>query len=198
MKLLILVILLSNLSGCAWIALDRYYGVDGINDQWQSEFRPGKTSTKMMGYPDTQIHSFAHSEFKLTVDISYQDTGAFGPLIVPIIPTPWDSDQNIMVRATVYTESEIEIDFSLWKITTNGVIHNPEKVFVIGVDETGLGKVKLAKNSTIFIVYELKAVDVDSLLLDFGPVEKGPVSIKIPELNLLKTKGTWHYEVWTV
>jgi hypothetical protein len=190
--------MLFSLSGCAWIALDRYYGVDGSNDQWQSEFRPGKTSTKMMGYPDTQIHSFVHPEFKLTVNISYQDTGAFGPLIVPIIPTPWDSDQNIMVRATVYTESEIEIDFSTWQITTNGVVHNPENVFVVGVDESGLGKIKLAKNSTIFIVYQLKAVDVDSLLLDFGPVGKGPKSINIPELNLLKTKGTWHYEVWTV
>ena len=55
-----------------------------------------------MGYP----------EFKFTVDISYQDVAAFGPLIVPIIPTPWDSSINLRLEARVYTEAEIKIDLS--------------------------------------------------------------------------------------
>jgi hypothetical protein len=197
-RLLILIVILSSLSGCTWIALDRYYGIDGKSDQWQSEFRAGKTSTKMMGYPDTQFHSIVHSEFKLTVDISYQDVGAFGPFIIPVIPTPWDSSSEIMVKATIYTESEIEIDFSTWKINTDGVNHNPYKVYVVGIEEKVLGKVKLAKDSRIFILYKLKAADLDSLTIDFSPIKAGQKSIELPELNLIKTKGTWHYEVWTV
>ena len=198
MKSLILVLLLSSLSGCAWVALDRYYGVNGESDQWQSEFRPGKTSTKAMGYPDTQIHSFFGPEFKISVDISYQDIGAFGPLLIPIIPTPWDSSRDLTIEATVYTQSEIEIDFGSWEITTNGVGHIPEEVFVAGMDEAYLGRVKLTKNSTVFLSYKLKAADVDALIVDFGSILKGEELIKIPALKLLKTKGTWHYEVWTV
>jgi len=48
-KLLALVIIFATLSGCAWIALDRDYESSGANYQWQSEFRPGKTSIKKYG-----------------------------------------------------------------------------------------------------------------------------------------------------
>ena len=198
MKLLIALVLLVNLSGCAWIALDRYYGTDGSNDQWASEFRPGKTSTKMSGYPDTQLHSFIKPEFKLTVNISYQDIGAFGPVIVPIIPTPWDSSRELRIVVEVYTESEIEVDFSSWQITTGEESHSPQIVSVVGMDESPLGKIKLEKNSTILVYYQLKVADIDSLSVNFGPFLKGKKSIEIPALNLLKFKGTWHYEVWTV
>mgnify|MGYP000182033045 CR=1 FL=1 len=111
-----------------------------------------------MGYP----------EFKFTVDISYQDVAAFGPLIVPIIPTPWDSSINLRLEARVYTEAEIKIDLSKWKITTGGASYAPENAFVVGLYETPIGKVKLEKNSSIIVVYPLKAADIDSLSVDFG------------------------------
>ena len=71
MKPLVLIILLSALSGCSWIAVDRYYEAVDSNNQWLSEFREGKTSTKNQGYPDTFLHTFTHPEFKLVVDVSY-------------------------------------------------------------------------------------------------------------------------------
>jgi len=198
LRLLILVTFVFSLSGCAWISLDRYYGIDGTNDQWQSKFRPGKSSTKTVGYPDTQIHSFIHPEVELTLEISYQDIGAVGPLIIPFIPTPWDSSKNIMITATLYTESEIEIDFSTWQISTSGVKHEPKEVFVDRISGEVKGKVKLQKGSRIYLPYNLKAADVDSLSMEFGLIKAGQKLIKPPELNLLKTKGTWHYEAWTV
>ena len=198
MKIFLLAVLLASISGCAWISLDRYYENDGSNYQWQSKFRAGKTSTKVMGYPDTQIHTFYHPSFKLTVDISYQDIGAVTPFFIPIIPTPWDSSKNLVVKANIYTDTETEIDLSKWFITTGGVSYAPEKVFIVGQDKAIVGKTMLTKGSYIYVTYQLKVAAIDSLLIDFGTFLKGQESIKVPILQLIKTKGTWHYEVLNV
>ena len=82
-KLLFIIVLLSQLSGCSWIAVDYYYDENSSSAEWVGEFRPGKTSTKMSGYPDTVLYTFEHHDFKLTLNLSYQNVVSIGPVVFP-------------------------------------------------------------------------------------------------------------------
>lgn len=198
MKPFILMFMLAISSGCSWIAVDRYYEAVGSNNLWFSEFREGKTSTKNQGYSDTFLHTFTHPEFKLVVDVSYQDVVLVGPLIFPVIPTLWEHSGNLRMEVIIYTETNTEIDLSQWQVKFDGASHLPEKVYVNGQNDAPIGKVALEKDSQIYVIYPLKAASIDTIEIEFGLVLNGQNSIQVPALNLSKSKGDWHFEQFTL
>jgi hypothetical protein len=204
-KLLFIIVLLSQLSGCSWIAVDYYYDENSSSAEWVGEFRPGKTSTKMSGYPDTVLYTFEHHDFKLTLNLSYQNVVSIGPVVFPIIPMPWKHLSELRLEATIETDQNIGFDLSHWKVKAN--VSNdavqPSEVFFIEnssleTQNQAPAQVNIDKRSRIYLTYPLKAADVSEIVISVGTFSTQTGTITPPKLSLSKARGTWHFEQFTL
>ncbi|NVJ51550.1 MAG: hypothetical protein HWE13_10605 [Gammaproteobacteria bacterium] len=177
--------------------MDRYYAVDGDSALWQSEFKPGTTSGKSTGYPDAQLLHYSTGDIKLTLELSYQEIGAVGP-IVPIIPTPWASSEELMIKVDIQTPTQVVTLFNDWIITANKQSYRPSKVYSEDLAPSPTSGVSLNNRRTVYLQYEVKFSDADKISINFAPLQQGQQNYLIPPLTLVKVKGAWRYEVMTV
>jgi hypothetical protein len=204
LRYLYIVTLLCALSGCSWIAVDHYYESKVAPKNWTSDFRPGITSTKTAGYPDTILYTFSDSNFKLTLNVSYQNVVSIGPLIFPIIPMPWKHAGDLRLQASLELKTSIQFDTNSWKVThkKTGIEISPSKMYLINPDTQAHNqepsKVKLDKDSLIYLSYPIRAADITELAITLGSFTSSNSSVIPPTLNLTKTTGTWHFEQFTL
>ena len=192
------------LSGCSWIAVDHYYESKESISGWSSEFRPGKSSTKNAGYPDAMIFSFSRPEFTVSLNVDYQNVISVGPIIFPVIPTPWKHTGELTLEATITTDSEVEVDLSKWQVSRNGKSRKigPKEIFVPGYSSgsewSEPSPLTLKNDSIVYVRYPLKAADIESINIAIGGFKTSGGLVKPPELNLVKTSGDWHFEQFTL
>lgn len=192
-----LLIFLIFLQGCSWIAVDRYFESSGNSDVWVSKFREGKTSTKIGGYPDTFIHTYHHSKFSVAIDISYQNILFVGPLVFPIIPTPWKHGGDVIIEVRLNSIEEITVDINKWVLVADGVRYLPKSILYSDVGLTTMETLVPKGSSRTLVSYPLKAADLDVISLSVGSILLTGLPINIPSLDLVKQAGTWHFEQFT-
>ncbi len=199
-KISTLIILAILSSGCSWISRDYYYKSDVSVTGWTDEFRKGKRAIKRGGYPDAVIYSYKTDHFKLTLEVSYQDVVIVGPLLFPVIPTPWKSSRDLYLSVKIYPNKPMEFDSSKWKIidgSTNEIFH-PVSYRSIMDNNFLADQVpkKLKIDSTIFmsVTFPIKAVEVSSLTVNLGAFFVGAEEFVLSILTLSKAKGDWHFD----
>ena len=195
---LLLLTLLLELSGCAWISVDHYFASEAPNSAWQATFKKGKNTTKFMGYPDTQIHRFSHPEFELEISMSYQDTVMFGPVIVPIIPLPWDTSKQLLISGNLDSSAPVEIDTSNWWIKTSEGRSSPSFFYTKEAKFNKPTQINLEGPNRMYIGYDLQVAELDVIWIEFGPVYIDGEKVEIPTLKLIQVDGTWRYGAWTL
>jgi hypothetical protein len=192
-----LLILLIFLQGCSWIAVDRYFKNDGNSEVWASKFREGKTSTKTGGYPDTFVHTYHHSKFSVAIDISYQNVLFVGPLVFPIIPTPWKHSGDLIIEVRLNSIEEMTVDINKWILVADGVRYLPKSILYSDVGLKTMKTLVPKGSSRTLVSYPLKVADLDAMSLSVGSIQLTGLPINIPNLDLVKQAGTWHFEQFT-
>lgn len=190
LRIITLICLITLISGCSWISRDYYYQ-SAETSGWSKEFRPGKTSTKAAGYPDSVVYTLNEPDFELQLSVSYQNVVSVGPLIFPIFPTFSHHDGELRISAQVTPESAAILSTKEWRITElpSGKVVTPNN---------GVVEMEIAESSNFQVVFPVQFSEVASFTLDIGTFNIAGKSISPPALQLTKEKGTWHFEQFTL
>jgi hypothetical protein len=194
-------LLIITTSSCAWIGQDYYFENDNNYKGWTKKFQLGKDSDKNGSHRDTVIFNYQREQIEIELDVGYQDTTIFGPLIIPILPLPWDHTGELTVKVSLETKSDVEVDVSDWVITdldTNSTFI-PQSVYRSGKGIIPPTFILEEKNKVIlFIRYPIKASEINYFDIKLGVFLYGKYKISPPNIVLKKVKGNWHYNQWTL
>lgn len=182
-------------SSCAWIGRDYYFDASTHAVDWHSEFQAGRGSDKNGVHPDTVFLTYNTETFSLKFNIAYQDVTVFGPIIVPIIPLPWQHTDKLYLEARVEARNKLRFDVNDWRLTDLDT-NREYKPDWINMSMPANLEVKDVKK--LVIQFPVKAAQIKNLKLDFGAFEGADVKIIPPTLTLRKIKGEWHYNQFSL
>jgi hypothetical protein len=95
------------INGCTWIKRDYYFKSNHQLSDWSYKYVPSNESIKQGVTPAKEVLTLNHSDIQVNLHISYQDMTVFGPIIVPIIPMPWDYMGNLTIIINVKSKKNI-------------------------------------------------------------------------------------------
>jgi hypothetical protein len=182
-------------SSCAWIGRDYHFDLNTHAVDWHREFRAGRGSDKSGVHPGAVLLTHSTEKFNIKLDITYQDATVFGPIIVPIVPLPWQPTHKLFLKARVEPRDALRFDANDWRLTdldTNRE-YKPEWINT-SMPVTLGGK----SPRDIGIRFPIEAAQIKNLKLEFGIFVSGSATTTLPALTLKKIKGDWHYNQFTL
>lgn len=183
--------MISLLSACSWISRDYYFHSSEVSDFWGAEFRSGIANTKRAGYPDSVIYSYFDEDVKIGINVSYQDTTFWGPLLFPIVPLPWKSRGDFYVLIDIEAKVPVVYDSTAWivKDLNTDLVYKPEVEprSLIGVDKI-----------TSLIEFPVSASSLTNIELQLSEFKYNGKTIKPEKLVLSVKKGDWHFQQFTM
>lgn len=185
-----LICLVALISGCSWISRDYYYRGEETSG-WSEEFRSGKSSTKVAGYPDAIVYTLNDPELELKLSVSYQNVVSIGPLVFPIFPTFSHHDGELQVSVQVTPKHEAALSTNEWRI-----IEMPSGK--VSLPSNGVASMVITEPSYFRVVFPVKFSEVTRFTLDIGTLNIAGKKIAPPVLQLTKEKGAWHFEQFTL
>jgi len=206
-RLISIVLILIIFGGCTWIEREYYYKDNNNKADWHHQFIKGSGGGKRIQLPAKEVLIYTHDKFQLKLHISYLDMTMYGPVIIPIIPTPWDTDKVLSIEVEVLTGKEpIILDSLKWKIEdlSTNKIYFPNKLSGFRKEGkkyiaiTSKNALKLHGHSYLFISYSIKVSDIDNIEINIGSFTYEKELIKPSPIKLKKTKGDWYWNGFTV
>ena len=206
-RLINIILILIFFNGCTWIARDYYYGDNNNQEDWYQEFLKGKPSDKQGTHPAKEILTYTYKDFELKLHISYQDMTVYGPIIVPIIPTPWDTTRMLTIQVEIDTKGKlIALDPMKWQVKdlSTRKIYYPNSINLytnkkhefINIDS--MHSLEIYKPAKLYIHYPIKVSDTDEIEIDIESFSYEKEVLAPSPIKLKKVKGDWHFNQWTI
>ncbi|MBL1275460.1 MAG: hypothetical protein COB30_005185 [Ectothiorhodospiraceae bacterium] len=136
------------------------------------------------------LFTFEDSGFALTVSASYQNVVSVGPLVFPIIPFFSDFDGDLYISAEVTAKSPVQLNTGNWTIID---LSNNKSYQAIEQEQ-----LTISTPTRFQVSFPIKAIDITRFKLQIGNITAGQQQITPPPIRLTKTKGTWHFEQFTL
>jgi hypothetical protein len=194
-RLLLLTLICALAAGCSWVSRDIYYSPDPTPSGWTAVFTPGRSATKQMGEPDKMVITYVNDRLELSIHAEYQRVLTMGPFWFPIIPMfgLGQNDRNIFLflyATVIKKDSQLEVDPSRWALYVNSQssVKLPDSV----------EKKEFIRNDYYIIKYDAKVSSIERLKIHFDGLSSQGTEIHVPELELVKKKGSLRYEEFTL
>jgi len=192
---LVLTLICALTAGCSWVSRDIYYSPDPIPSGWTAVFTPGRSATKQMGEPDKMVITYADDHLEISIHAEYQHVLTMGPLWFAIFPVfgLGQNDRNIFLflyATVIKKDSQLEVDPSRWSLYVNG--HSAVKL------PDSVEKKEFIGNDYYIIKYNAKVSSTERLKIHFDGLSSQGTEIHVPELELVKRKGSLRYEEFTL
>ena len=204
-----IILILLILSGCATVQQEYYYKSNNNQTDWSHEFFVGEGGGKRVQSPAREVLTYSYEKLKISFYISYLDITAIGPVIIPIIPTPWDSDRELRIFVDVNTGSkDVQFDMTKWKVKvistrehypplkaeTTPYIYEPTSV-TQGLDSNYS---KRDTHLSYGLHFPVKLSEIDEMEINIGSFTYGEKVLTPSIVKLKKIKGDWYFNGFTV
>jgi len=91
----------------------------------------------------------------------------------------------------------MKVDVNNWVLKADGARYSPKSILYSDVGLTTTETLVPKGSSRTLVSYPLKVADLDTISLSIGPILIAGSPIHIPNLDLMKQAGTWHFEQFT-
>jgi len=130
----------------------------------------------------------------------------FGPVIIPVIPLPWEYPDNLSVGIKIVSNSPAVFDFTSWKLKLSGtgVSHSPvgilisEGLVLNDYDNKVAANLKIEGRRFVRLLYPVKFSEAESIELSPGAIYIDNQKVTPQKIQLKKIKGNWHYIPFTL
>jgi hypothetical protein len=201
MKLFNVILILVGLSGCTWIEREYYYSSYEHQSDWSREYFEGEGGGKSVQSPAREVFTFRHEGLQLKVHASYLNMTFFGPVIVPIIPIPGDSQQNLSIHVEVITDNRnLDINAQDWAIKIIAPSNADTEVMKPSGVHNYMHQEEQKRDLNTFyrLVYPVEVSEADEIEIEFGPIKYGHKLLNPSKIRLKKIKGDWYFNGFTV
>jgi hypothetical protein len=194
-RTLLILFLLLLITSCAWIGRDYYF--DTVNNSviWQKKFQEGRSADKNGEHSDTVVFTYSMKEASIKINIDYQDVTVFAPVIIPMIPLPWQHSGKLHMEVIIEARESLNFDINDWRIINldNNLEYKPE-----WVNASMPATLENNDSKKLFVQFPVEAVEISNLKLVFGPFIGSTAKTMPSPLTLKKIKGDWHYNQFTL
>jgi len=207
-RLLNIFFILLIFNGCAWIEREYYYKSNNNQADWNYMFIKEKGYIKHGIHGSREELAYVYDNLYLfKLHINYLDMVAYGPVLIPFIPTLWDTDKNLTINVQIYpTGKRMTLDPKKWKIqnTKTKTVYFPSSIDIYSnkthksIDIASEGPLQIDDQSYLYISYPIKVVDIDDIEIDISPFNYDKELLTPSLLKLKKIKGEWYSNGWTV
>ena len=206
-RLINIILILIFFNGCTWIARDYYYGDNNNQADWNHQFTKGKPSNKQGTHPAKDVLTYSYKEFELKLHISYQDMTVYGPVIIPIIPTLWDTTNTLTIQVEIDSKEKlITLDPRKWlvKDLSTKKVYYPSSINLYTnkqhefMNVNSIHSLKIYNSAKLYIHYQINVSDTDEIEIDIGSFSHEKERLTPSPIKLKKVKGDWHFNQWSV
>lgn len=203
------------LNGCSWVTRDYIYIPSGKTDWNYYAITGEQKSVKDVPTPDKAILIYDRQNIKIQVHSGYTHTVTTGPCCFPVIPHLWASSENKILTLTMIIKSKIKpinLDFSRIQLYINdeskSIYYTLSNIIYLSNGKKYENKINLnaypefkinADSEMEFLIKIIKNVNnINSINIQIEGVRIDENPINIPNLLLIKKKGTINYDEWTL
>jgi hypothetical protein len=115
-----IIILLLQLQGCSYYAVNYYFEDSGNHTGWDKEFIPGKNNdSKAVPTKDLAIYTTTINNCQIDISSSYQLSTRFGLFLIPLVPTGTmeEKDKDLEISFTLSSKEISNCDSIIQDIT---------------------------------------------------------------------------------